>query len=90
MLKESKAGSLVLNHLIKLSRDIEVLEALYDFVGSWEAVIWLLRTVARMATGNLRSCEFLYLCGHGSSGNALPCSACWCSSVAAWRTAAAC
>ena len=67
-LKESDAGQRVQDHLSQLGRDVKVLTSLHDFAGSWEAVIWLLRTVARMATGNPRICEFLYLYGPGSSG----------------------
>ena len=67
-LKDSNIGLRVQEEMSKLSKDIGVLKALSDFAGSWEAVIWLLRTVARMATGNPRICEFLYLFGPGSSG----------------------
>jgi hypothetical protein len=68
VLRASEEGKRVQDHLTKLSRDVKVLTALHDFAGSWEGVLWFLRTVARMATGNPRICEFLYLYGPGSSG----------------------
>ena len=41
---------------------------LLKFAGSWDLVIWLLRSMSRCAGGSARFCEFLYLYGPGSSG----------------------
>ena len=54
--------------LSALSRHCEVLSVLLKFAGSWDLVIWLLRSMARCAGGSARFCEFLYLYGPGSSG----------------------
>ena len=51
-----------------LSRHCEVLSVLLKFAGSWDLVIWLLRSMSRCAGGSARFCEFLYLYGPGSSG----------------------
>ena len=61
-------GVKITDEFKKLSASCDVLKVLRDFAGSWDGVLWLLRTVARMGTGNPRICEFLYLFGPGSSG----------------------
>jgi len=51
-----------------LAQHCEVLAVLFKFAGSWDGVVYLLRTLTRAATGEPRICEFLYLYGPGSSG----------------------
>ena len=65
---KDKLWQRIVEQLKELSKNCDVLRVLCNFAGSWEGVIWLLRTIARMATGNPRICEFLYLFGPGSSG----------------------
>ena len=67
-LRDTEVGLRIVEKLKALSNDCKVLGVLVSFAGNWEGVIWLLRTTARMATGNPRICEFLYLFGPGSSG----------------------
>lgn len=68
VMREAHVGQQVMAHVSDLSRRLGVLKTMRDFAGSWEAVVWLMLSVARMATGNPCICEFLYLYGPGSSG----------------------
>jgi len=68
VLRNSNLGRKITEELQKLRRELSVLGVIYDFAGCWEGVVWLLRTITRMATGNPRICEFLYLFGPGASG----------------------
>ena len=54
--------------LLALAQFCDVLKVLYSFAGSWERVIYLLRSFARAAGGCARFCEFVYIYGPGSSG----------------------
>ncbi len=67
-LRSSEVGLRVGEELTRLSSECKVLGVIRSFAGDWEGAVWLLRTVTRMATGNPRICEFLYLFGPGSSG----------------------
>ena len=54
--------------LLALAQFCDVLKVLYSFAGSWERVIYLLRSFARAAGGCARFCELVYIYGPGSSG----------------------
>jgi hypothetical protein len=51
-----------------LSEHCTVLAVLHKFAGTWDGVLWLLRSMSRCAGGSARFCEFLYMYGPGSSG----------------------
>ena len=54
--------------LSTLARHCAVLSVLHKFAGSWERVIYMLRSFSRAAGGCARFCEFMYIYGPGSSG----------------------
>jgi hypothetical protein len=54
--------------LSALAKFCDVLNVLLKFAGTWERVIYLLRSFSRAAGGCARFCEFLYIYGPGSSG----------------------
>ncbi len=48
-LHSSEVGQRVVGELRKLRSECAVLGVVYDFAGNWKGVLWLLRTVTRMA-----------------------------------------
>ena len=67
-MRTSTIGMRAIDELKRLSEECKVLRLICTFAGSWEGVVWFLRAATRMATGNPRICEFLYIFGPGSSG----------------------
>ena len=67
-LDKNSEGKKVLESMKVMAKKCDLLSVLFKFAGSWDAILWFLRCVARMASGEPRICEFLYLYGPGSSG----------------------
>ena len=67
-LMSTDLGKEICDNLDTISGCCSVLKVLRDFAGSWDGVLWMLRSVSRSAGGHGRFCEFLYLYGPGSSG----------------------
>ena len=67
-LAATNLGVRIVDMLREIQKECDVLELMINFANDWEKVIWLLRAICRMSTGNPRICEFLYMFGGGSSG----------------------